>query len=366
MALHLEGHPGVHATFNFVPSLLDQLDEAVAGGRECLFDLLARPVEGLSDAERATVLSRCVAAPRHALERWPRYRALCLRVERARGTGANQPTAAEVLALECWFLLAWVDPVLLKEPEAAAALASGGDFLEEHRDGLLALYQRLIARVVPGLPRAGRARPGRAVGVGLLPPDPAAAGRRALGAPRAARHRAAGRAVHRPRGRAAAARARLRAARAGLRRPARRDVAAGGQREPGGGRAGRPRRRALARHRRGRAVALDAGGRAPPRRPVPAVALPHAGGRGGALLPRPRAVRPHRLRLPPLGHRRGGRRLHRPRAPHRPRARRPRAPPGRVSSSSTARTAGRTTRPTAGRSSRRSTPRSRPRPTSAP
>ena len=66
MALHLEGHPGVHATFNFVPSLLDQLEEAVAGGRERLFDLLARPVEGLSDAERATVLSRCVlgAAPR--------------------------------------------------------------------------------------------------------------------------------------------------------------------------------------------------------------------------------------------------------------------------------------------------------------
>ncbi len=149
MALHLEGHPGVHATFNFVPSLLDQLDACAAGEREVLFDLLAKPVEGLSEAERVTVLARCTAAPRHALERWPRYRALCLRVERARGTGVNQPTAAEVLALECWFLLAWIDPVLLGEPEAAAAVATGGDFLEEHRDGLLALVQRLTARVVP-------------------------------------------------------------------------------------------------------------------------------------------------------------------------------------------------------------------------
>ena len=135
MALRLEGHPGVHAAFNFVPSLLDQLEEAAAGGRESLFDLLARPVDGLSEAERAVVLSRCAAAPRHAMERWPRYRALSLRVERSRGTGVNPPAAAEVLALECWFLLAWIDPMLLEEPEAAAALATCGDFLEEHRDG---------------------------------------------------------------------------------------------------------------------------------------------------------------------------------------------------------------------------------------
>ena len=149
MALHLESHPGVHATFNFVPSLLDQLDEAVAGGHEALFDLLARPVESLSESERAIVLSRCVAAPRHALERWPRFRALGLRVARARGSGINPPTANEVLALECWFLLSWLDPLLLGEPEAAAAVATGGDFLEEHRDGLLTLYHRTLAQVIP-------------------------------------------------------------------------------------------------------------------------------------------------------------------------------------------------------------------------
>jgi alpha-amylase/alpha-mannosidase (GH57 family) len=149
MALHLQGHPGVHATFNFVPSLLDQLDEAAAGGREALFDLLAKPVDGLSEAERAVVLSRCTAAPRHALERWPRYRALALRVARARGSGVNEPTVTEVLAIECWFLLAWIDPLLLGEPEAAAALATGGDFVEEHRDGLLALYKRTVAAVIP-------------------------------------------------------------------------------------------------------------------------------------------------------------------------------------------------------------------------
>ena len=149
MALHLERHPRVHATFNFVPSLLDQLDQAAAGGHESLFDLLALPVESLGPGERDVVLSRCVLAPRHALERWPRYRALGLRVSRARGNGLNAPAAAEVLALECWFLLAWLDPLLEDEPEAAAALATGGDFLDEHREGLLALHRRLVGRVIP-------------------------------------------------------------------------------------------------------------------------------------------------------------------------------------------------------------------------
>ncbi len=149
MALHLERHPAVHATFNFVPSLLDQLEAVAAGGHETLFDLFTKPVESLTETERSLVLSRCVAAPRHAMERWPRYRALTMRVARSQGTGVNEPTATEVLALECWFLLAWLDPLLDEEPEAVAALATGGDFLDEHRQGLLALYARTVARVVP-------------------------------------------------------------------------------------------------------------------------------------------------------------------------------------------------------------------------
>src|SRR5207245_2206639 len=80
MALHLERHPMVRATFNFVPSLLDQLEDAAGGAPEALFDLLARPVESLSAEEQAEVAARCASAPRHAFERWPRYQELCRRL----------------------------------------------------------------------------------------------------------------------------------------------------------------------------------------------------------------------------------------------------------------------------------------------
>ena len=48
MARHLERHPGVKATFNFVPSLLDQIESAAAGEPDDLFALLERPLAGLS------------------------------------------------------------------------------------------------------------------------------------------------------------------------------------------------------------------------------------------------------------------------------------------------------------------------------
>jgi alpha-amylase/alpha-mannosidase (GH57 family) len=151
MALRLERHPRVRAAFNFVPSLLDQLDEAAAGVPDALTPLLRRPPGELSAEERAEVLLRCASAPPWAADRWPRYRALMRRAQRARGAGAREGglSDAEVVALQCWFLLAWLDPMFHGEPEAAAALRRDGDCGPAERDALLALHQRLIGRVLP-------------------------------------------------------------------------------------------------------------------------------------------------------------------------------------------------------------------------
>lgn len=161
MALRLGRHPGVRSTFNFVPSLLDQLDAAAAGGPDALFDLLRRPVAELSAAERDLVTHRCTAAPRHALEKWPAYRQLCERVWRGRGGNGAPALAAnrEVVALEVWFLLAWLDPMFHDTREARAALARAGDFGVEERDTLLGLHDRLLREVIPayaGLAAAGQ------------------------------------------------------------------------------------------------------------------------------------------------------------------------------------------------------------------
>jgi alpha-amylase/alpha-mannosidase (GH57 family) len=146
MALHLERHSRVHSTFNFAPSLLSQLDSALAGGSDALFDLLQRTPATLSPSERAELQSRVRMAPPWARDRWPAYQALC---ERLRAPAVANDH--ELLRLSCFFLLAWIDPLLLREPEAAAAeeaTLAGRTGIAE-RDALLSLHARLLARVKP-------------------------------------------------------------------------------------------------------------------------------------------------------------------------------------------------------------------------
>jgi alpha-amylase/alpha-mannosidase (GH57 family) len=146
MALHLERHPGVKATFNFAPSLIAQLEDARTGGPDALFDLLRRPPATLAPAERAELQSRARLAPGWARARWPAYAALCERL-RAPAVAGD----AELLRLSCYFLLAWLDPLLLADPEARALEreAISGEPGEPARDALLALHARTLARVLP-------------------------------------------------------------------------------------------------------------------------------------------------------------------------------------------------------------------------
>ena len=88
MALRLERHPKLRATFNFVPSLVDQIEDAVAGGGDLLFDALQRPVSERTTAQRAEVLSRCAMPPPRLRERWPDYARLCRKARRS-GRGAE-------------------------------------------------------------------------------------------------------------------------------------------------------------------------------------------------------------------------------------------------------------------------------------
>ncbi|HET9326518.1 MAG TPA: glycoside hydrolase family 57 protein [Candidatus Eisenbacteria bacterium] len=142
MARRLEPFPRVKATFNFVPSLVDQIEAAARGEPDELFELLARDPRDLTAEERAAVARRCAQCPTHARSRWPALGALASRAE----SGAELPDS-DLLALEIGFLLAWLDPLFHPVPEAVAAIGSPPRL--EIRDGLLALHHRLLGDVIP-------------------------------------------------------------------------------------------------------------------------------------------------------------------------------------------------------------------------
>jgi alpha-amylase/alpha-mannosidase (GH57 family) len=143
MALRLERFPRVRAAFNFVPTLLDQLEDASRGGPDTLFDALAMLPGALEGEERLEVARRCSVAPRWAFDRFPAYQALATRI--SAGGALND---AELLGLECHFLLGWLDPMFHDQPEAARARAESATLRIEHRDALLALHRRLTGEVV--------------------------------------------------------------------------------------------------------------------------------------------------------------------------------------------------------------------------
>src|SRR5215470_11958266 len=130
MARRLEPWPRVKVTFNFVPSLIDQLEAAAGGAGDELFDRLERDPRQLSETERAFLSHRLTQVPAHTRARRNAWTAMIERAERGETLDPDS-----LLALEVGFLMAWLDPSFHRATEAAAA--RGNPPTLAIRDGLL-------------------------------------------------------------------------------------------------------------------------------------------------------------------------------------------------------------------------------------
>jgi alpha-amylase/alpha-mannosidase (GH57 family) len=153
----LDEFPGVHQTFNLVPSLLAQIEEYAAGAaRDPLLDVAAKPARELSPDERRMALEWLFAANAvHMIGRYPRYQGLW---ERFRG---QNPARAEqffstqdITDLQVLSQLAWFDEFFLEEPEIAALVRKGRDFSEDEQRFVVSRERELIARVIPAYQQA--------------------------------------------------------------------------------------------------------------------------------------------------------------------------------------------------------------------
>jgi alpha-amylase/alpha-mannosidase (GH57 family) len=162
MARALERHPGVRVTVNFVPSLLEQLELLLAGGRDELEELAERPADTLSEGERRSVVARSFSV------RWdraiePRRRYAELLQKRGRGPRPDATASwspGELRDLQCLFLLAWLGFAAREDDPAIDELdRKGRDFGEDEKRVLLAAVRRAAQAVLPAwrrLAEAGR------------------------------------------------------------------------------------------------------------------------------------------------------------------------------------------------------------------
>src|SRR5665647_1550700 len=158
MAWHLEHHPGMRAVVNWVPVLLDQVEDyADQFERGKLRDPLLRllvhdEARSLTGPERALIAERCLDPNAFGMiQHYPPYKRLyeLFRVLEAQGQAALAYLSDEFFhdAL-VWYHLAWTGETVRRESELVTRLmAIGGHFTPQDRDELF----RLIGELVRGL-----------------------------------------------------------------------------------------------------------------------------------------------------------------------------------------------------------------------
>jgi alpha-amylase/alpha-mannosidase (GH57 family) len=160
MAAHLERHPGVRAVVNFVPVLLDQLEdyaEQFATGRlrDPLLRALAHdPATPLSLAQRELIVERCFRANHEKMVQ--PYRAYGALHELYERLAREDRVALEYLSdqyfydLVTWYHLVWTgETVRRAAPLVARLMTQGTGFSCADRQALFALLGEVVREVVP-------------------------------------------------------------------------------------------------------------------------------------------------------------------------------------------------------------------------
>ena len=160
MAYHLEQHPKVKAVVNFVPVLLDQIEDyehqfATGQMRDPLLRLLAREnLDDLSEEERSLVLDSCfrsnftkMVAPYSSYKRlFDLFKAL-----EPGGNAAFSYLSGQYMAdLLVWYHLAWCGESVRREHDMVISMMSQNEsFNYADRKRLFDLIGKLISGVIP-------------------------------------------------------------------------------------------------------------------------------------------------------------------------------------------------------------------------
>jgi alpha-amylase/alpha-mannosidase (GH57 family) len=144
--------PGIHATFNFVPSLAAQIDEYASGQfRESWFEIAFAHAGSLSSEQKREALIRAFQLNDNFLHRWPRFEEL-----RSQVLSAGTEACIAHFVLQDWrdlqvlSQLAWMDEeYLAKDPIVSELARKGSGFTEDDKEALRAKQLELLAAVLP-------------------------------------------------------------------------------------------------------------------------------------------------------------------------------------------------------------------------
>jgi alpha-amylase/alpha-mannosidase (GH57 family) len=148
----LEEFPGVHATFNFVPLLAEQIEEYASGKfREPWFEAAFAPAAALGAEQKREVIDRAFQMNENFRNRWPRLAELHAQVQ----SGGSEACVAHFSErdwrdLQLLSQLAWTDEeYLASDPVVSALSEKGKNYTEADKQALRDKQMELLRAVLP-------------------------------------------------------------------------------------------------------------------------------------------------------------------------------------------------------------------------
>jgi alpha-amylase/alpha-mannosidase (GH57 family) len=157
----LDEFPGLHQTFNLVPSLITQLQEYVNGSAQDPFlQVAAMPAAEMDLSERQFAVQYLFQAnAENMIGRYPRYRELAqqfnTRPQDAQNN-ARRMTDGDITDLQVLSQIAWMDEFFLDDPTIAELMSKGREFSLKDQEQVIATQQNFLAKVLPAYAAAGK------------------------------------------------------------------------------------------------------------------------------------------------------------------------------------------------------------------
>ena len=148
----LEEFPGVHQTFNLVPSMMAQVDEYASGeAADPFLEAASKPAESLTDTERAFLLRHSFYSdPQQMIHRYPRYGELYDAWERQKHGSHTVFGPQELRDIQMWSQLAWFDEEFqVHDAEVREWVARGRNFTLADQRRMKEKQRELVALVLP-------------------------------------------------------------------------------------------------------------------------------------------------------------------------------------------------------------------------
>ncbi|HSK43177.1 MAG TPA: glycoside hydrolase, partial [Candidatus Binatia bacterium] len=157
----LDEFPGLHQTFNLVPSLITQLQEYVTGtAQDPFLQVAAVPAPEMDLSERLFAVQYLFQAnAENMIGRYPRYRELSQhfhgRPQDLRSNAIHMNNG-DITDLQVLSQIAWMDEFFLDDPVIADLISKGRDFSLKDQEQVIRIQQNFLAKVLPAYVAAGK------------------------------------------------------------------------------------------------------------------------------------------------------------------------------------------------------------------